>query len=137
MRKIRMTSNTSISGIRLISGSSFQRLRNFMPERLYSRFAGNAVDNACTGTLIFHFPRPALVLPGTVQHVHQARSLLLHGHDKILDLAAERAEEDGGGQGDQNAEASVIERDGNAVRDLLRIGAARVLRAEDLDHADD
>src|SRR3954467_10955859 len=67
MRKIRMTSSTSISGMKLISGS----LRSREPRRF---IAG--------------------LLALAVREVHELDRLLLHLDDQAVDLAAEMAVED-------------------------------------------
>ncbi len=50
---------------------------------------------------------------------------------------AEMAPEDHARDGDDQAEAGVVQGDGNTVSQLLGIGAGRRLRTEDFDHADD
>src|SRR5262245_26256338 len=104
---MRITIITSISGTRLISSGSFS------------------------------LPRWKFKLGSfAVQHVDQLRSLLLHLDDQRVDLVAEVPVEDERGHGDADAEGGVVQRDRDAVRELLRVAAARRLRAEDLDHAD-
>src|ERR1041384_4880129 len=117
IRKMRITIITSMSGTRLISSGSFCR-----PRWKFTR----------SGPLRRHRPVDALA----VQDVDQLRGLLLHLHGQGIDLVAEVAVEDQRGHGDADAEGGVVQRDRDAVRELLRGGAGWRLRAEDLDHAD-
>src|SRR2546423_3411236 len=111
MRKIRMTSRTSISGMKLISGASRER-----PAR---RFISSAL------------------LPLAVRELDQLDRLLSHLQRQAVDLRPEMPIEDHAWNGHDQAEGRVIERHRDAVRELDRIRAGRALRAEDLDHADD
>src|SRR5689334_5430466 len=110
---MRITIITSISGTRLISSGSFSR-----PRWKFKLGPLLRVD--------------ALA----VQDVDQLGGLLLHLDDQRIDLVPEMAVEDERRHGDADAEGGVVQRDRDAVRELLRVGAARRLRAEDLDHAD-
>src|SRR6478672_9561007 len=105
-----MTSSTSISGMKLISGSSRPRV----PRR---------------------FMRAAL-LALAVREIHELDRLLLHLDDEGVDLAAEMAVEDHAGNRHDQAHRRVVERDGDALRELDGIRARGALRAEDLDHPD-
>src|SRR3989337_3167553 len=108
MRKIRITSMTSIIGTRLISRCSFSR-----PRWKFTRRASGVL-----GALAGH-------------DVDQLRRLLLHVDDEAVDLVPEVAVEDERRNRDADAERGVVEGDGDAVRQLLRVGAAgRRLRAE-------
>src|SRR5476649_2542375 len=108
--KIKITSSTSMNGIKLISGSSRPfPLRKFMPPPLLAR---------------------------VVHDVDELDGLLLHLDDEAVDQRAEVAVEDQRRHRDRQAEAGVVQRRRNAVRQLGRIAAGAVLRAEDLDHAD-
>src|SRR4051812_21715821 len=116
MRKIRITSMTSIIGTRLISSGSFSLPRwKFMLGPLLRRLEVHAL---------------------AVHDVDEAGGLLLHLHHLRVDLVLEMAVEDERGNGDGDAECGVVERNRDAVRELLRVGPGRPLRAEDLDHAD-
>src|SRR3954462_12330459 len=108
MRKMRMTSSTSISGMKLISGSSRPRI-----------------------------PRRFMLLALLVREVDELDRLLLHLDHERVDLGAEVAVEDHRGDRDDEAHRRVVQRDGDALRELDGIGRRRALRAEDLDHADD
>src|SRR5678815_103342 len=118
---MRITIITSISGTRLISSGSFSLPR--------WKFTASVPP---LGALRRH----RVVGPFAVQDVDQLGSLLLHLHNQRVDLVAEVAVEDQRRHGDADAEGGVVERDRDAVRELLRVGAGRRLRAEDLDHAD-
>src|SRR3954468_4632239 len=95
MRKIRMTSSTSISGMKLISGSSRIRLPR--------RFIG--------------WRSLALV----VGEVDELDRLLLHLDDERVDLRAEMAIEDHARDRDDQPHRGVVERDRDALRELDRI----------------
>src|SRR5688500_14997049 len=71
-----------------------------------------------------------------MQDVDQLGGPQLHLDHVGVDLVLEMAIEDERRYGDGDAEGGVVQRNGDAVRELLRIGAGRRLRAEDLDHAD-
>ena len=108
IRKIRITSITSINGTRLISRGSFS----------LAALEVHALRSPCTMST-------------------SLEATLLHLDDEGVDLVAEVAVEDQRRDRDRDAERGVVERDRDAVRELLRVGAAgRRLRAEDLDHAD-
>src|SRR2546423_1038182 len=114
IRKIRITSSTSINGMKLISGSSRERVpRRFMPCPR-SRSAALAV-----------------------REVDQLDRLLLHFDDQRVNFRAEMAVENHARNGDDQAHGRVVQGDRNALRELNRIGACRGLRAENFDHADD
>jgi hypothetical protein len=53
----------------------------------------------------------------------QADRLLLHLDDEAIDQRPEMAPEDHARDGDEDAEARVVQRHGDTVRQLLRIGA--------------
>src|SRR5512144_2659150 len=98
MRKIRMTSSTSISGMKLISGSSRPRvLRRFIDARSS--------------------------LPLAVREIDQLDRLLLHVDVEAVDRGAEMPVEDHARDRDDQAERRVVERDRDAVRELDRIRA--------------
>src|SRR6185369_954167 len=97
MRKIRMTSSTSISGMKLISGS----LRSRAPRRFM----------------------PATLLALAVREVHELDRLLLHLDDEPVDLAAEVAVEDHARDRDDQPHRRVVERDGDALGELDGIRA--------------
>src|SRR6185436_2998944 len=119
MRKIRITIMTSISGTRLISSGSFSLPRwKFTP--------------AASSRALLRLEVHALA----VQDVDQLDGALLHLHHQRVDLVLEVAVENERRDGDGDAEGGVVERHRDAVRELLRVGAAGRLRAEDLDHAD-
>src|SRR5450432_1734295 len=109
IRKIRMTSRTSISGMKLISGSSRPRVPR--------RFIANS-------------PHASLAL--AVREIDELYCLLLHLDHQPVDLAAEVAVEDHRRDGDDQAHRGVVQRDRNALRELDRVGSRRTLRAEDL-----
>src|SRR6202140_3645669 len=109
---MRMTSSTSINGMKLISGSS----REWLPRRFTVAFA--------SATL-------------AVRQLDQLDRLLLHFEDEVVDLGAEMAIEDHARDGDDESQRGVIERYRNPVREQNRIRAGGGLRSEDLDHADD
>src|SRR4051812_45568667 len=114
MRKIRMTSSTSISGMKLISGSSRPRAaRKFTVPPLALR-ASHAL---------------------AVHEIDEADRLLLHLDDETVDLAAEMPIENHARYRNDESECGVIERDRNAVRELNRIAGGRRLRSEYLDHS--
>src|SRR5664279_5789867 len=113
MRKIRMTSRTSISGMKLISGSS----RDRRPRKFIAALRTSP--------------------PVAVREIDELDRLLLHLDDEAVDRRAEVPVEDHAGNRDDQAERRVVERDGNAVRELDRVRPGRRLRAKDLDHADD
>src|SRR6185437_5175141 len=115
IRKIRMTSSTSISGMKLISGSSRTRL----PRRF---IAG---------------PRPARSFPLVVREIDELDRLLLHLDDERVHLRPEMPIEDHARNRDDQAHRRVVQRDRDALRELDRIRSRRSLRAEDLDHSDD
>src|SRR5260221_1267229 len=106
-----MTSSTSISGMKLISGSSRPRV----PRRFILRTASLALG---------------------VREIDELDGLLLHFHDQAVDLAAEIAVEDHRWNGDDQAHRRVVEGDRNALRELDRVRRSRALRPEDLDHPD-
>src|SRR3979409_2634643 len=109
MRKIRITSMTSIIGTRLISSGSFSLPRwKFMLGALL-RLEVHAL---------------------AVHDVDQLGGELLHLHHQRVDLVPEVAVEDERRDRDGDAEGGVVERDRDAVRELLRVGAGRPLRAE-------
>src|SRR5882672_11528034 len=108
-----MTSSTSISGMKLISGSSRVRLPlKFIAPPSRSR---------------------ALVM----REVDELDRLLLHLDDERIDLRAEMAVEDHARNRDDQAHRRVVQRDRDALRELDRIRSGRTLRSEDLDHPDD
>src|SRR5512132_2036812 len=110
---MRMTSRTSISGMKLISGSSRPRvLRRFIAAPSLS---------------------PALA----VREVDELDRLLLHLDVQAVDRRPEVAVEDHARDRNDQAERGVVQRDGDAVRELDRVRARCRLRTEDLDHADD
>src|SRR3970040_236324 len=98
MRKIKITSMTSIIGTRLISRGSRSR-----PRWKFMRRASGVL-----GALAVH-------------DVDQLRRLLLHVDDEAVDLVPEVAVEDERGDGDVDAERGVVERDGDGVRQVLRV----------------
>src|SRR3982074_2268736 len=106
---MRITIITSMSGTRLISRGS-----SCLP-RLKSIVLG------------VHGSTHPSAYALAVHHVDQLRRLLLHLHHQRVDLVLEMAVEDQRGNGDRDAERGVVERDRDAVRQLLRIGAARRL----------
>src|SRR5215472_14090864 len=110
MRKIRMTSSTSISGMKLISGSSLA---------LYPR----------------RFMRALLAF--ALGEIDEADRLLLHLDDQAVDGGAKVPIENHARDRDDQPERRVVERDRDPVRELDRIGPRGRLRSEDLDHADD
>src|ERR1041384_5796205 len=113
---MRITIITSMSGTRLISSGSFALPRwKFTLAPLRRRLVVGAL---------------------AAQDVDQLGRAQLHLDHQRVDLVAEVAVEDERGHGDADAEGGVVERDRDAVRELLRVGAGRRLRAEDLDHAD-
>jgi hypothetical protein len=87
-----ITSSTSIIGIRLISG---------LAER----------------------PRPKFMVGASatvaVDHFHEADGLLVHLDDEAIHGGPEMAPEDHAGYRDHQAEAGVVEGDGDAVGELL------------------
>ena len=95
-----MTSSTSISGMKLISGSS--------------RHAAAAQ---------IHRPRSVTAL--AVDDLDELDRLLFHLDDQRVDLRAEMAVEDQRGNRDDDAERRVVERDRDAVRELDRVAARR------------
>src|SRR5438046_8907318 len=97
-----MTSRTSISGMKLISGSSRER----MPRRFISA---------------------ALA----VREVDELDRLLLHLDDQRVGLGAEMAVKDHARDRDDQAHRGVVERDRDALRKLDGIRARRGLRPED------
>src|SRR5215468_2393675 len=105
-----MTSRTSIIGTRFISGSS-----RCAPRR-----------------------KSMLLRPFAVHDLHQLDGLRLHLDYEVVNFGPEVAVEDHARDGHDQAECGVVESNGDAVRELLRVTAhARpALRAEDLDHAD-
>src|SRR6476620_4591035 len=112
---MRITSSTSISGMKLISGSSRSRLpRRFiaLPRKAAS-------------------PAPSFAL--VVREVDELDRLLLHLDDQRVDARAEIAVEHHAGYGHDQAHRRVVQRNRDAVRELDGIGACRALRAEDLD----
>src|SRR5262252_1645791 len=111
MRKIRMTSSTSINGMKLISGSSRAR-----PAR----------------RSIWLCPLLALA----VRELDQLDRLLLHLERQAVDFGAKVAIEDHARDSHDQPECGVIQRDRDAVRELDRVRAGGSLRAENLDHAD-
>src|SRR5262245_28865599 len=104
IRKMRITIITSMSGTRLISSGSFSSPR--------WKFTASG-------------PLLRRVDPLAVQDLDQLRGPLLHLDDQGVDLVAEVAVEDERGYGDADAEGGVVQRDRDAVRELLRVGAAR------------
>ena len=60
----------------------------------------------------------------------QTHCLLLHLDDEAIDQCPEVAPEDDAGDGDEDAETGVVQRNRNPLRQLLRIAAARRLRAD-------
>src|SRR5208283_6222572 len=113
IRKIRMTSSTSIMGMKLISGSSLVRpARRFMVWGSPASVAFAVCEFDQLGRLLFHLQRQA------------------------IDFGTEIAIEDHARYRHDQAERRVVERDRDAVRELDRIRTRRGLRAEDLDHAD-
>src|SRR5438128_2309651 len=116
MRKIRITIITSISGTRLISSGSFSCPR-------WKFIATRCRYGSC--------PKGRVVHPLAVQDVHQLGGGELHLHHEGVDLVLEVAVEDERGNGDGDAEGGVVERDRDAVRELLGIRPGGRLRAED------
>src|SRR2546423_15271290 len=106
-----MTRSTSISGMKLISGSS----RGWVPRRFTARSL------------------PTLA----VRQLDQLDRLLFHFDDEIVVLGAEMAIEDHARNGDDQSERGVIRRHGDTMRQQNRVRTSRGLRPEDLDHADD
>src|SRR5436305_557297 len=89
IRKIRMTSSTSINGMKLISGSSRERVpRRFMRS-----------------------------LPLAVGEVDELDRLLLHLDDERVDLRPEMAVEDHARDRDDQAHRRVVQRDRDPVRE--------------------
>src|SRR5689334_5385680 len=120
IRKIRMTSRTSISGMKLISGSSRPRSpRRFIREPSRLRLALPTRRS-------FSF---------VVREVDELDRLLLHLDDERVDARAEVAVEDHARDRDDQSHRRVVERDGDAVCELDRIRPRGARRAEDLDHA--
>src|SRR6185437_14773640 len=93
IRKIRMTSRTSISGMKLISGSSRPR----SPRRF---------------TVVA--PRSLALV---VREVDELDRLLLHLDDERVDARAEVAVEDHARNGDDQPHRRVVKRHRNAVRE--------------------
>src|SRR5437763_17181019 len=106
---MRMTSRTSINGMKLISGSSRGR-----PPR---RFIGSAAF--------------------VVGKIDQLDRLLLHLDDEAVDFRAKMAIEDHARDRDDQSERGVVQRDGNAMRERDRVRPRPALRAEDPDPPDD
>src|SRR5262252_11096100 len=96
MRKIRMTSSTSISGMKLISGSSRPRV----PRRFIAMVPAGA----------------SLAL--AVREVDELDRLLFHLDVEAVDCRPEMPVEDHAGDGDDQPERRVVERDRDAVREL-------------------
>src|SRR5688500_2486220 len=113
MRKIRITIITSISGTRLISSGSFSLPR-------------------WKSTALAPLLQDGIVQARAVQDVDQLGGGNLHLHHQRVDLVAEMPVEDQRRDGDGDAERGVVQRDGDAMRELLRVGAGGGLRAEDL-----
>src|SRR5262245_28975104 len=111
---MRITIITSMSGTRLISSGSFSLPR--------WKFTASVPPLGAQRRRID---------PLAVEDVDQLRRPLLHLDDQRIDLVSEVAVEDERRHGDADAERGVIEGDRDAVRELLRVGAARRLRAED------
>src|SRR4051812_15097037 len=111
MRKMRMTSRTSINGMKLISGSS----------------RADALRS-----LIRDAPSLALV----VREIDELDGLLLHLDHQAIDLGAEMAVEDHRWNGDDEAHGGVVQRDRDALCERDGVRCRRALRTEDLDHAD-
>src|SRR5262245_5118011 len=126
IRKMRITSMTSIIGTRLISGSS-----RCLPRR---KFIGRGGAASVRGR---RRRRSREVGAIAVHDVDEARGFLFHPHDESVHLVAEMAVEDQRRDRDRDAESRVVQRDRDAARELLRVRPRRTLRAEDLDHADD
>src|SRR5690606_8493015 len=113
IRKIRITSRTSMNGIRLISGSSRPwRLRKFM----------------CAPTL----------LAVAVHDVDKLDCLLLHLDHEGIDQRAEVTIEHQCRHRNGNPEYRVVQGDRITIRQLTQIGAGveLMLRTEDLSHDD-
>src|SRR5258706_3282289 len=104
---MRMTSSTSINGMKLISGSS--------RPRVLRRFIAVA--------------RASLAL--AMREINELDRLLLHLDVQPVDRRAEVTVEDHARNRDDQAEGGVVERHRDPVRELERIGAGRGLRAED------
>src|SRR5262245_60652979 len=104
---MRITSSTSINGIRLISSSSLcVPRRKSTPAPSADALAVNDLDQ-------FH-------------------CLALHFHDQGVDLVPVVAVEDHAWNGNDQSHRRVVERDRNSVCKHDRIAAARRLRAENL-----
>src|SRR3989442_3231711 len=110
-----MTSSTSISGMKLISGSS--------RPRTLRRFIGVASLRA------------SLAL--AVREIDELDRLLLHLHMQAVDRGAEVAVENHARDGDDQPQRGGVERHPDAVRELQPGRDRRGLRTRDLDHADD
>jgi hypothetical protein len=102
--------------------------------------SGNQVDlgNVTGATAAkVHRPAPLRTVALAVQNLDQTHRLLLHLDDETIHQGPEVAPEDHARNGDQQPKARVVEGHRNAVRQLHRVAAARRLRPENLDHADD
>src|SRR4029450_1405302 len=110
MRKIRMTSSTSISGMKLISG--------------------------CSRPLVLRRFIALSLLALAVREIDELDRLLLHLDMQAVDRGAEVAVEDHARARDDNPGGGVVETNRDAMRKLQRIRAGRGLRTENLDHAD-
>src|SRR3954463_13388244 len=106
MRKMRITSRTSINGMRLISSSSLcvPRRKSTLPP------SGRAL---------------------TVDDFHQFHRLAFHFDDERVDLMTVMPVKDHAGNRDDQAHGGVVERDRDAVREHYRIATARRLGSED------
>src|SRR5689334_16996863 len=89
IRKMRMTSSTSINGMKLISGSS----RGLVPRRFM------------------------LLLAFAVGEIDEADRLLLHLDDQVIDRRAEMTIEDHARDRDDQSECRVVQRDRDSMRE--------------------
>src|SRR5690242_8729947 len=141
IRKIRMTSSTSINGMKLISGSSRVRLpRKFIAAPLRrggkrnERTAGEATrsERRDSTKQVQRAAREETTTPAgravalrsfalVMREVDQFDGLLLHLDDEGIDLRAEMAVEDHARNRDDQAHRRVVERDRDALRELDRV----------------
>ena len=73
----------------------------------------------------------------TLHEFNQLYRFLLHFDEKAVNQRTEVAIENHGRDGDDQAETSVVQRDGNAVGQCLRVVSRGRRRTEDFDHPDD
>src|SRR5450759_3829391 len=111
IRKIRITSRTSINGTKLISGSS----RTREPRKFIAAGA---------------------LFPFLVRDFDQLDRLLLHFQHQIVDPAAEVAIKRHAGYRADKSVGGGVARDRNAVRQLSGVARRRRARPENLDHPD-